>query len=382
MDISRGPGWIFSAAAHGALLAGLFVALPDAKKFTDAQETVPVQFITEEQFNQVVKGRKDAKVEKPSPQAVKLADKPEPRVKPPVKEARRDVPKPPPPVKRQPDPGKDDAPKPEQAPKSAQPFAPLPPVRPEQLAKVEPDPKPEPKTRPAPAPKKVVPDVVKEKVEKAEPVIPLPPRRPRNLPRKPVKQPVSKPKRLTTVKPKQDRIAKLLRSKRTDTASKTRVRPKSGKQSNEKNKRFDGNAIARLLSREKAQRRASTGSQVQRQARLGSPTASAAKMSPSMWGQLDGLMQEQYKRCWSFLGLDSGKRYVPQIRLAFTVTGRLAVRPVLLNPPADPALKPLAASAMRAVRKCNPLRIPARFAPFHDEWKARILRFDPKEMLG
>ena len=42
----------------------------------------------------------------------------------------------------------------------------------------------------------------------------------------------------------------------------------------------------------------------------------------------------------------------------------------------------LADSAMRAVRKCNPLRIPAQFAPYFDQWKNRTLRFDPEEMLG
>ncbi|MDP4595203.1 MAG: cell envelope biogenesis protein TolA, partial [Beijerinckiaceae bacterium] len=45
-------------------------------------------------------------------------------------------------------------------------------------------------------------------------------------------------------------------------------------------------------------------------------------------------------------------------------------------------LQSLADSALRAVRKCDPLRIPAQFAPYYNQWKARILRFDPEEMLG
>ena len=56
--------------------------------------------------------------------------------------------------------------------------------------------------------------------------------------------------------------------------------------------------------------------------------------------------------------------------------------PEPLNKPSDPAMSSLAESAMRAVKKCDPLRIPAQYAPFYNEWKARILRFDPEEMSG
>jgi len=74
--------------------------------------------------------------------------------------------------------------------------------------------------------------------------------------------------------------------------------------------------------------------------------------------------------------------YVPQISVEYTQQGGLVGQPVLRNPPGDPALRSLAESAMRAVRKCNPMRIPAQFQPFYEQWKARILRFDPTEMSG
>ena len=41
-----------------------------------------------------------------------------------------------------------------------------------------------------------------------------------------------------------------------------------------------------------------------------------------------------------------------------------------------------AESALRAVKRCDPLPMPAQFAPYHQEWKTRILRFDPEEMAG
>ena len=371
MQLPRGPGWVVSAVAHGALLAVLLVALPDAKKFTDAQETVPVEILTEEQVNQIVKGDKQVKKDRPDQRADKVSDVTESNPKPPIAEAKKNVPTPLPPLKRLADPGDDDTPKPaEPPPEPPKPVAkeaivpPVPPRRP------KPAPKPEPKKVAAAEPEK--PDA--EPPEKPAPPMPLPPSRPRNLAR------ASKPKDIT---PKRDQLAKLIADSKTEEKPRklAGARPKSGDESNDNRRQFDASAINRLLSKEAPQRRSSSGQRLQREARRGSPTASAARMSPSMWGQLDGLMQEQYKRCWSYLGI-AGRRYIPQIRVAYSPGGRLTSGPVLLNPPSDPSLKPLAESALRAVRKCDPLRIPPQFAPYYDQWKARILRFDPEEMLG
>ena len=90
-------------------------------------------------------------------------------------------------------------------------------------------------------------------------------------------------------------------------------------------------------------------------------------------------MQEQYRECWNKLGFD-GASYVPQIRVTYNADGSLASTPVLVNAPSDPSQKSLADSAMRAVQRCNPLKIPPQFAPFHAQWRARTLRFDPDEM--
>jgi len=32
---------------------------------------------------------------------------------------------------------------------------------------------------------------------------------------------------------------------------------------------------------------------------------------------------------------------------------------------------------MRAVQKCNPLRVPAQYAPFFDQWRSKTVDFDP-----
>jgi colicin import membrane protein len=36
---------------------------------------------------------------------------------------------------------------------------------------------------------------------------------------------------------------------------------------------------------------------------------------------------------------------------------------------------------MRAVRRCNPMHIPAAYMPYYEQWKARVVRFDPEDML-
>jgi len=144
---------------------------------------------------------------------------------------------------------------------------------------------------------------------------------------------------------------------------------------------FDPTDISKLLNSEPASAPASTGKQLSKVASRGAASGTASAMTPNMWDALDGLMQDQYKQCWSYLGLDHGK-YIPQIKVAYAEDGSLVSDPILINKPSDPALRSLAESALRAVRQCNPLRIPAQFAPFYDQWRGRVLRFDPAEMAG
>ncbi|HUZ66517.1 MAG TPA: hypothetical protein VMU56_02525, partial [Beijerinckiaceae bacterium] len=108
--------------------------------------------------------------------------------------------------------------------------------------------------------------------------------------------------------------------------------------------------------------------------------ATEPKMSSPVQGALDSLIVEQYRRCWKYLGLDDRHRYFPMVRVNYRADGGLADEPSLLNPPSDPSLRGLAKSALDAVHRCNPLKIPAQYAPYFNQWKARIIRFDPAEM--
>lgn len=420
MRIKRSePGLIVSSAAHVALLAATLVAFSSTAKFDDAQEAVPVEMITDQAFNQIAKGER-APAHKPVQRAEKLAETPEPKPTPPLAEARKDTPLPPPPAPRAPDPGEAEEKPPEPVRQAA-----LPPPRPSEPEKPAPEPPQRPKieqakpeqakpeqtkpeqTRPEPAkaePKPAPPEKQAkaepedEKAEPAEP--PKPVARPRDVTKEPKEPPkeAHKPAEKTPPKPaarpvekaheqpdrprlKPDEVAALLARSKPDAKPETKpvMRPKSGEESDQKTK-FDVNAISRMLDKDKPQATASTGREVVRTASLGAPNATAQKMSPNMMAALDSLMMEQYKSCWRYFGAATGHKYVPAVRVRFRPDGALAGEPALINPTSDPALTSLAESAMRAVRQCNPLRIPAQFAPYYDQWKSRAIAFDPQEM--
>ena len=343
MLFSNRPGYVLSGSAHAALLVATLLSFAQARKFSDAQEFVAIETVSDQQFNEVMKGEKTAKEVKPLPRAEKVADVTETKPLPPVGEAKRDVPTPPPPMKHETDPGEGEPPKPAEAKAEPVKPAPVPPPRPEE----------------------------KPPEADAEAVIPKPPRRP-DPPKEEPKKPEFKP----------DQLAKLLEEQKQKEQpkqpDKAQSKPKSGDET--ETHKFSLNEIAKELSKEAPQRKASTGTQLQQVASLGLANASAAKMSPSMWDALDLLLQDQYKQCWSYIGPAGQPKYVPEVRVQYAQDGTLIGQTALLNPPSDPIMRNLAESALRAVKRCNPLHIPAMYQPFYDQWKGRIVRFDPEEM--
>jgi colicin import membrane protein len=367
----REPGVLVSAGAHVALLAATLIAFADTKAFEDVPEATPVEIMSDSQFSQITKGEKTAKEVQPKQKAEKIAEVTETKPTPPVAEAKRDVPTPPPPLKRVPDPGEDDKPE----------LKPEPPMPPQHLAAV---PMPEPPPRPEPKPEPVKPVAKAEPPQAEKPPEPDDPKdaeviKPRPVPRPKIAEAPKEPTPPKPVeRPKLDQVAKFLEQKKHE--EKPVPKPKSGEENNEPKHKLDVTAISQLLSKEAPQARASTARELTRTAALGAPNASAAQMSPSMWDSLDGLMREQYKKCWSYIGLNPQK-YVAQIRVRYAQDGSLQAEPALLNPPSDASLRNLADSAMRAVRRCNPMHIPSVYLPYYEQWKARVVRFDPEDML-
>ncbi len=237
--------------------------------------------------------------------------------------------------------------------------APEPPTRPEPAPKPpdlraaeepEPEPHPPPKETPPPPPLKPAPPPPPKPVENA----PTPPVRPREP------QPE---------KPKQDQIAKTLEREKSE------PQPKPARV-------YDPNAIARLIGQPKPTT-TSTASNEGSAMPLGLPHHDAPRMSESMASALDAWLTESYLNCWTPPPvLPEGDVYVAQIKVVFNPDGSLSARPVLLNPPNDPTWRAHAESAMRAVKKCDPLRVPPQYAPYFEEWKIETIHFDPRETHG
>ncbi|HEV2573910.1 MAG TPA: cell envelope biogenesis protein TolA [Beijerinckiaceae bacterium] len=383
------PGIIVSSSVHGAVLLAALVSFSGAPKYTDAQEAIAVEVITDNDLSEIMKGEKTAKEVKPAPpRADKVDEIVQPTPKPVEHEAQIDIPTPPPPLRRLPDPGQDDTPP---VPTPPQRQAALPPPEPEQAKPEPPTPParpPEPKVEAKPEPPKP-PDAeaieppkppVRPKIEppkKVEAPTPEPPKRP--VPPKP--QPV---KTETKPEPKlqPDKIASLLSDQKAEDAKKPPARPRSGDENAPPQRRLNPGEISKLLSREEPGQRAATGREVSRTASLGSATANAARMSPAMWDQFLGFLKDKYDQCWDSKPPNSETLgYRPKITVRFTRDGMLEAAPRLLNPSNDPAKRSLADSALRAVNhpSCNPMRIPARFEPFYDQWKEMPLSFDPSD---
>jgi outer membrane biosynthesis protein TonB len=235
------------------------------------------------------------------------------------------------------------APEPPPAPKT-EPAPPSPPQPPPDLRAAE-EPTPPPKPEPAPAPK--------------EAEAPTPPQRPKEPP----------PEKPAPEKPKPDQIAKLVERDKTE--------PKP-------TRAYDPNAIAKLIAPKSAPPSGSSSATNAAAATpQGLPHHDAPRMSVSMSSALDAWLTESYLNCWTPPPtLPEGDVYVAEIKVVFNPDGSLSTRPVLLNPPNDPAWRALAESAMRAVRKCDPLHVPPEYAPYFEQWKIETIHFDPRETQG
>lgn len=425
------PGVALSLLVHGSLLALLIVNIPWlADKPMDDQmpEAVPIETISQSDFNQIMKGEKSSKdvTKTPVTKADKVAAADEQHDEPPKPDVQKEVPLPPPPKPAAPTPPvptppvpTPPVPPPPPPPRPQRPDPTPPPLPPEPPTPPVPTP-PEPPQKPAPAKAAPPAPVPPERDPEAEVIKPAPPPPPKPVPKppeppkraevKPPPKPVPTPPKVPEVKPppktrqvdKPDQLAKLLDQAAAEPQPDPKPAPQKpahkapahakaapsphetaadGTAEPSDQKAFDPTDISRILNAQPAGAPPSTGRQLSKAASRGATSGTAPKMSPTQSDALDGLLADQFKQCWSYLGLDHG-RYIPEIKVSYAEDGSLQNEPTLLNRPSDPAARGLAESALRAVRQCNPLHIPSQFAPFYDQWRSRILRFDPAEMAG
>lgn len=377
MRFSRSqPGLAVSAAVHAGLLLATLIAFSDAKKFDDAQEAIPVDMLSDSQFNQIMKGEKTAKEIKTTQRVDKVAETTETKPLPPLAEAKKDIAAPPPPVKRQ-EAEANDKPETPPPPKriASPPPAPEPPARPVQQ---QPAPPAKPQAKAAPEPEEIEPDDA-EVIKPKPPVRPKPEKQATEAP-----QPPEKPKPKDEPRLKVDEVAKLLEqkkfddkaipadSKETKKSDKPPAKQRSGDETAPKSK-FNAASIANLLSHEAPQRRASTGKEMTQTASLGAPTANAQRMSPTLQAQIDSYTVEHYRKCWQASLSMNARSYVPRVEFRLTRDGALEGPPRLLNPSSEPVERSRGEQALGAVRRCSPMPIPAAFAPYYDYWRVTEL---------
>ncbi|HXW20092.1 MAG TPA: hypothetical protein VEK35_06285 [Roseiarcus sp.] len=331
---SRKSGIIVSGLLHGALLAAILVGFSGAPKFSDATESVQVESVTQDEFNQIMKGERDAKpAEKPVQPAE--AATPTPPVEPP---------------KSEPPPKADEADR-EPAPQAA----------------------PTPPSRPAPSPREAATPPTPPQNEDAEVDRPQARVSPQTPPTPPA--PPLRPKADDKWKP--DQVAKILDEAKNTDQPKPPAHPKLADA-----RVFDPNGIAKLLGQSKPRNADPTASPTS----LGLPNQNAQRLSPSIGLALDSWLADAYKACWNHpITKPDDDNYEPRVRVILNADGSLAAPPVLLNPPDNPEWRGWAESAVRAVQKCNPLQAPPQYAAFFDQWRRTLearsdgVTFDPRE---
>ncbi len=246
-----------------------------------------------------------------------------------------------------------------------------------------PPPPPQPAPTPPPKPETAQPPPTPPKAENPPPK-PAPPQKadatpPPDTEPMPPERPQHRNRRLRRSSPSRRRRLSRLRGQ-----SSSILRPSGRRSRREKPKpsrNFDPNSIAKLIGQGKTPTAAPN--QTASATPQGLPHHDAPHMSMSMASALDAWLTESYLNCWTPPpGMPDGDTYVAQIKVIFNPDGSLSGRPVLLNPPSDRAWRAHAESAMRAVRKCDPLKVPAEYMPFFEQWKVETIHFDPRETQG
>jgi hypothetical protein len=117
----------------------------------------------------------------------------------------------------------------------------------------------------------------------------------------------------------------------------------------------------------------SLGSALAQQDENGQPTQ--YPLSPR-WG-LAALVQRQLMRCWMPPKRLVGTNLAATVRFKLNRDGSLADVPTVVKPATDSLSQSASESALRAVRQCTPLNLPA---DKYEYWQEVIATFDPRKL--
>jgi colicin import membrane protein len=376
------PGLLVSVGLHGLALAAGLVTLSSPPAFDMAEEAIAVEVVSESQLAQMTRGERSAPAVVPNakPRAERVA---EVAVEKPPSEDKRDAPAPP---QRPADMAVDDKP--------VQVAAPPPPPPPARPPEARPEPKPEAKPQPTVDPRREQMARLAEEAElkaKAEAKAEAEAREERARVEKTRAEAAAKAKAEAEAKARREAEQKLAEARReaeekakaekarVEAAAKAKAEAEAkARREAELAAKFNAGDIAKLLqSKEAAQSSGAAAREVNRTASLGTAAGNAAKLNPSMRGQLIGLLRDQMERCYSPpVGSSAGATTLPVIDLRLNPDGTLAGEPRVMRAGASAVDNAVAQAALRAVRRCAPYRVPAQFAPYFHEWQQLNVEFE------
>ena len=146
----------------------------------------------------------------------------------------------------------------------------------------------------------------------------------------------------------------------------------------EKDELFDPNNIAALIDKSKEESAETTNKTNKiTQSNQKNITSSALTLSE------EDALKAQIFGCWSIpLGLPYNENLLVRIKLELEPDGSVIKSEILdharMNKPGQGFYKVLAESALRAIKLCQPLRVPSTG---YERWKELQLNFDAREML-
>ena len=234
-------------------------------------------------------------------------------------------------------------------------------------ARPKPEPVKEDRTPPLPPRKLETPPVPAEPEPEDAVVVPETKPEPPKKIAKPKRKPASTPKKVVKAKPAPPKAA----------ATAPKSKPKS------KRYKFDADRIAVLGDKTPRKRSAPDAPETPRTPpEVTSRTAQPLEGQPLTLSEVDAL-RAQIERCWI---VQAGARYaedlVVKIRVFLRPDGSLRREPQIVDDgrmAADPFFRAAAESAVRAVLKCEPFKMPIAK---HHRWREIELTFDPSEILG
>ncbi len=183
-----------------------------------------------------------------------------------------------------------------------------------------------------------------------------------------------KPDRIPMPEDKKE-IKKIVKKKQNPEEIKPQIRQAS---EFEKKELFDPDQIAALIDKAKEE-------QAETQKKSNKLTQSSVKNSFARGLSLseEDALRAQIFGCWSVpLGLPYDEKLLVRIKLKLKQDGTILKSEILdherMNTPGQSFYRVLAESALRAVRICQPLKVPPTG---YERWKDLQLNFDPTEML-